>query len=353
MRAATTDNMVPGEQVFEPGGRGRLFGAHGPRTVASRMLRARESGVLSALALLWLVGTFTAPAFLTTANLLNVGQQVAQVGIMAVGSTFVIITAEIDLSVGSIYALGAVVAGELLVHGQSIAVSILAALVTGAAAGAVNGIATVALRLPSFIVTLGTLSAFRGVAELITSGAPISLDTSTHKIAQFSYLGQGQVFGVVPIQLLIMLGIFAGGISLLRWTRYGFHVYAVGGSREAARLCGIAVGRVRIIGFVILGILSALSGVIGLAFLDYVQGVTGEGLELTVISAVIIGGTALFGGSGTMWGTLIGIVLIGTLQNILNLIGVSSFWQEVAIGAVIIFAVALDTAIRYRRNAQA
>jgi ribose transport system permease protein len=153
------------------------------------------------------------------------------------------------------------------------------------------------------------------------------------------------------MQLIVMLVLVAVGGFVLRFTRFGYHVYAVGGSREAARLCGIAVGRIRIISFVIVGALSALAGIAGLSFLLYVQGTTGTGLELLVITAVIIGGAALFGGSGTMLGTVVGVFLIGTLQNVLILAGISSFWQTVVIGVVIIAAVALDTWVRKRSNA--
>jgi ribose/xylose/arabinose/galactoside ABC-type transport system permease subunit len=331
----------PGKQVTTTG---RLL------TVARNLLRARESGVLSALLLLCLIGTFTAPGFLSFNNLLTVGQQVAQIGIMAVGMTFVIITGEIDLSVGSIYALGAVVTGLLLMHGQPIWVACLAGLAAGCAAGLINGLATVYLRLPSFIVTLGSLSAIRGLTLLISNGAPISLDGNNPTIQTFSLLGQGFLFGVVPMELVFMFVIFLVGFVLIAWTRFGFHLYAVGGSREAARLCGINVARVRIASFALLGTLSAFAGILGLSFLNYVQGVTGEGLELVVISSVIIGGTALFGGSGTIWGTLIGVFLIGVLQNILVLSGLSSFWQTLVVGVIIVLAVALDTWLQRGRT---
>ena len=320
------------------------------RSTGHTLLAARESGVLCALLLLFLIGSVSAPGFLSVNNLLTVGQQVAQVGIMAVGMTFVILTAEIDLSVGSIYALGAVVTGMLLMHGQPVWLACLAGLGAGLGAGLINGMATVFLRLPSFIVTLGTLSAIRGLTLLLTNGAPISLDGNNPAIQVFSLLGQGLLFGIVPMELVLMLIIFILGYILIAWTRFGFHVYAVGGSAEAARLCGISVSFVRIASFTLLGGLSAFAGILGLSFLNYVQGVTGTGLELTVISAVIIGGTALFGGSGTMWGTLIGVFLIGILQNILVLAGLSSFWQTLVIGVVIVLAVALDTWFRRGRT---
>ena len=320
------------------------------RTILGRLLRARESGVLSAFAVLVFVGSFVAPGLWAPQNMLNVGQQVAQIGIMAVGMTFVIITAEIDLSVGSIYALAAVVTGLLLTQGSPAGAACLAGLAAGFGAGLVNGLATVYLRIPSFIVTLGTLSVFRGLTLLLTNGAPISLNANEPNVQTFSLLGQGRLFGVVPMEFIFLVLVFILGYALLAWTKYGYYAYAVGGSAEAARLCGINVARVRLTSFVILGTLSAFAGILGLSFLNYVQGVTGQGLELLVISAVIIGGTALFGGSGTMLGTLIGVALIGVLQNILVLSGLSSFWQTLMVGVVVVLAVALDSYLRRRRN---
>lgn len=319
------------------------------RSVAQRVLQQRELGVILALLSLCVFGTVRTDAFASSENLLNVGQQASLIGIMAVGMTFVIICGEIDLSVGSIYVLGTMSVGMLLERDVNWGVAVLIGLLVGAAAGAVNGLLTVGLRLPSFIVTLGTLSVFRGTALLMNDARPISLDRSVHNIDQFAYLGTGRPFGV-PMQLIIMLFMFALGALALRWTRYGYHVYAVGGSREAARLCGIATTSVRVMSFVVLGVLSALAGILGLSFLQYAQGTTGTGLELLVITAVIIGGAALFGGSGTMLGSLIGVLLIATLQNVLVLAGISSFWQTVVIGVVIIASVALDTVVRGRKS---
>lgn len=322
--------------------------SRGPlRRAVDRVVYQREIGVIVALAALGLYGWLGTDGFAATDNLLNVGQQASLIGIMAVGMTFVVICGEIDLSVGSIYALASMVVGQLLSQGVNWVLAAAVGLLIGAAAGAVNGLITVAFGLPSFIVTLGTMSVFRGVALLMTNATPISLDSSDANIHAFSYLGTGKPLGI-PLQLIIMLGVVALGAAVLRLSRFGYHVYAVGGSREAARLCGIATTRVRITSFAIAGALSALAGTVGLAFLQYVQGTTGTGLELLVITSVIIGGAALFGGSGTMLGTLIGILLIATLQNVLILAGISSFWQTVAIGLVIIASVAFDTWVRRR-----
>lgn len=320
------------------------------RRMLRRVVYQREIGVISALVALCAYGAFGTSGFASQANLLNVGQQVSLIGMMAVGMTFVIVTGEIDLSVGSTYALASMLVGLMLSHGVNWVVALLIGLAVGAGCGLVNGVVTVAFGLPSFIVTLGTLSVFRGIALLVTNAAPVSLDQTKSNIASFSYLGEGRPFGI-PMQLIVMLGLVAAGGFLLRFTRFGYHVYAVGGSREAARLCGIAVARIRILSFVILGALSALAGITGMSFLLYVQGTTGTGLELLVITAVIIGGAALFGGSGTMLGTVVGVFLIGTLQNVLILAGISSFWQTVVIGVVIVASVAFDTWVRKQSSA--
>lgn len=315
-----------------------------------KLLHARESGVFAALVLLFILGTVLSPNFAQSGNLLSVGQQISQIGIMAIGATFVIVNGEIDLSVGSIYALAAVSTGMAIVAGLSWPIAALVGLGAGALAGLLNGLAVVLLGVPSFIVTLGSLSVFRGMTLLISDGAPISLSSKQAGVAEFSLLGQGRLFGVVPMQLIIFAAVAAIGIILLSRSRLGFNSYAVGGNHEAARLVGINVKSVKLVAFVLSGITAAIAGVLGLSFLSYVQGVTGTGLELTVISAVIIGGAALFGGSGTMWGTVIGVAFIGLLQNILNINGISSFWQTVVTGLVIVTAVAADTWQRKRKT---
>lgn len=315
-----------------------------------KLLHAREAGVFAALVLLFILGSVLSPSFLQTGNLLSVGQQISQIGIMAIGATFVIVNGEIDLSVGSIYALAAISTGMAIAAGLAWPLAVVIGLGVGVVAGLLNGLAVVLLGVPSFIVTLGSLSVFRGVTLLISDGAPISLSSSQPGVAEFTLLGQGRLFGVIPMQLIIFAVIAAIGVILLSRSRLGFNTYAVGGNQEAARLVGIDVKKVKLTAFILSGLTAAVAGILGLSFLSYVQGVTGTGLELTVISAVIIGGAALFGGSGTMWGTIIGVAFIGLLQNILNINGISSFWQTVVTGLVIVAAVAADTWQRKRKS---
>lgn len=325
--------------------RARLSGSFAP---VRRVLRNRSSGMALALVALCVVGAFSSPQFSTLSNGLNVAQQVSIIGIMAVGMTFVIIAGDIDLSVGSIYALASVCAAQVLAQGQSMLLAVAVGLGVGALAGVVNGILVVVFKIPSFIVTLGTLSVFRGISLLMTEGSPISLKSGLANIDQFAVIGQGRLFGQVPVQAVIFLAVVVLGVLLLTRSRFGFHVYAIGGSSTAARLAGINVSLIRVLNFAITGILAGLAGLIGLSFLLYVQGVSGAGLELTVITAVIVGGTALFGGAGSVVGTVIGVLIIGVLNNVLVLHGVSSFWQTTVIGIVIIAAVAFDAFIRRR-----
>ena len=307
--------------------------------------RIRKLSTVGGLALLIVGGALFVDGFMSSANVLGVGQQVSQIGIMALGMTFVLINGEIDLSVGSIYGLSAVAGGMLISSGTHWLVATLAAIGVGALCGLVNGGLTVVLGIPSFIVTLGTLSIFRGLALISSGGTPISLPGGDPNVATFNLIGQGKLFSLVPMQFIVFALVVAVCWVLLHRSKYGFDTYAVGGSATAAKLSGIKTKNTKVLGFVLAGATAGIAGVLGLSFLSYVQGVTGTGMELIVISAVIIGGAALTGGSGTVWGTVIGVFFIGVLQNLLNLQGVSSFWQTIATGVVIIIAVAGDAAL--------
>jgi ribose transport system permease protein len=319
-----------------------------------RFFSARETGVFIALLLMCIFLSFASPSFLNVKNLLNVGRQVSLLGIMAVGMTFVLICREVDLSVGSIYALVGLSVGLLLTMQFNLWLALLLGLALGAAVGFVNGWLSTYGQLPSFITTLGMLSAVRGVALLITNGEPVTINESfgisKSVVDQFYFLGQGQLFGVIPMQLVFFLIVLALGYVLLAKTVFGFQVYAVGGNEKAARVSGIISQRIKIISFMLMGVLAGLSGILALAFLPSGQaGRTGLGLELDVIAATIIGGASLAGGEGTMLGTLIGVVIMGVLRNGLVLLGISPFWQTTIIGLVIILAVGVDKWTRGRR----
>ena len=320
-----------------------------------RFLSARETGVFIALVLMCLFLTLATPYFLGVQNLLNIGRQVSLTGIMAVGMTFVLISAEVDLSIGSIYALCGLVSGMVMLTGWGLVPSILAGLIVGCVIGLTNGFLSTYGRLPSFIVTLGMLSVVRGIALLITGGQPVTINEqspgiSAQFIQQFYFLGQGRVLGI-PMQLIFFIVVAVIGWLVLSGTTYGFRVYAVGGSAKAARVSGIHVFQTKIWAFIIMGFLAALSGILSLAFLPSAQaGRTGLGLELDVIAATIVGGSSLSGGEGTILGTILGVLIIGILRNGLVLMHISPFWQTTLIGLVIILAVGVDKWTRGRRT---
>jgi ribose transport system permease protein len=323
-----------------------------------RVLRARETGVLVALLLMCLFLWQATPAFMTVRNLLNIGRQVSLIGIMAIGMTFVLISREVDLSVGSIYALAGLVCGMLILANWPLWAAIGIGLLIGMAAGAVNGLLSTYGLLPSFIATLGMMSVLRGTALLITDGQPVTVNATQGANPQtldlFYFLGQGRLFDVVPMQLVCFAAVAVVGWLLLAKTVFGFRVYAVGGSDKAARTSGIKVYNTKITAFLIMGLLAALSGILSLAFLPSGQaGRTGIGVELDVIAAAIVGGASLSGGEGTILGTILGVLIIGVLQNGLVLMGISPFWQETIIGLVIILAVGIDKWTSSSRKAAA
>ena len=332
-------------------------GLDGSGTLARlrRMLAIREAGVLLALLLMGAFLTLTTETFLTSRNLLNIGRQVSVLGIMALGMTYLLITAEIDLSIGSVFAMSSIVTGQLLLQSWGLLPAIGAGLVVGTLLGLANGLLSTYGRLPSFIATLGTLSAVRGFALIITDGQPVTVNARhggiPEVIDQFYYLGQGRLFDQIPMQLVFFILVIVITWIVLSRTTFGFRLYAVGGNPKAARVSGIRVSMVKIWAFVIMGFLSGMAGILSLAFLPSAQaGRTGVGVELDVIAAAVVGGAALSGGEGTVPGTVLGVLIIGVLKNGLILLGISPFWQEAIIGIVIIIAVGIDRWTAGRRT---
>ncbi|HEY60063.1 MAG TPA: ABC transporter permease [Anaerolineae bacterium] len=321
----------------------------------NNLIFAREAGVLFALILLCLFLSIATEVFLGVRNLLNVGRQVSLLGIMAIGMTFILITGEIDLSIGATYALTGIITGMLLIRQYNLYFSIFVGLAIGVLIGFLNGVISTYGKLPSFITTLGMMSVVRGSALLITEGQPIAVNelSGADPIAvdKFYFLGQGRLFDVIPMQLIFLIIISIIGWLLLSKTVFGFKTYAVGGNKKAAHVSGIKVFNIKIWAFSILGFLSALSGILMVAFMPSTQGGrTGVGKELDVIAAVVVGGASLSGGEGTILGTVLGCFIIGVLRNGLVLMGISPFWQEFAIGAVIIVAVGIDMWTRNHRR---
>ena len=315
--------------------------------------KVRELGVLSALIVITLVFTFTAKNFFGIENFLNILRQVSLLGVMAVGMTLVIVSGEFDLSVGSVSGLAACVSGVLMINGMSVWLAFIIGLVIGTLFGVLNGLLVTYGKIPALIVTLGTLNIARGLALIIVKGYPISISERYVKdpqLANFIFMGQGQLFGKIPMLITFLIVAFIIGYIVLNKNVYGYHMRAVGGNASAARASGIDVYKIKIMAFAGCGFLAGLAGILNLSFLSNIQGTAGAGLELNVIAAVIIGGTSLSGGSGTMIGSLIGVLIIGVLKNGLILLQVNTFWQTLIIGVVIISAVAIDIWTR-KRNA--
>ena len=290
----------------------------------------------SLLLLMILVFAFTADQFFTLAVLRNVLTQTSIYIILGVGLTIVLTSGEIDISIGSIIGLAAMVLGVSVVKmGYPIGIGLLATLLVGVLCGLMNGFLTAMVRVPSIIVTLGALTFFRGLAYLL-GGASAYVGYPQFLV----WIGSGTAIGVpVPVWLALIVVIF--GQLFLKSTRTGQHIVAVGGNAEAARLAGVNIRSKKLLAFVIMGVLSAVASIVMVARLDAAQSVMGAGIELQVLAAVVLGGTSLFGGRGVVLGSVLGALILAVLQTGLLLSGVVQFWQLVAVGALLIAVVAI------------
>ncbi len=293
-------------------------------------------GILPILVLIVVVFGVVAPNFFTEANLLNITRQASINIVLAAGMTFVILTGGIDLSVGSMLGTTAVVAMVASLDPMLASMTIPMALGAGLVMGLFNGILVAWAGLPPFIVTLGTYTALRGAAYLLANGT-----TVINSDISFEWIGNGYL-GPAPWLIVIAFAVIALCWFILRRTTLGVHIYAVGGNMQAARLTGIKVGAVLVFVYAMSGLLSGLGGLMSASRLYSANGNLGVGYELDAIAAVILGGTSFVGGIGTITGTLIGALIIATLNNGMTLMGVSYFWQLVIKGAVIIIAVLID-----------
>jgi len=293
-------------------------------------------GILPILVLIVAIFGVVAPNFFTDSNLLNIARQASINIVLAAGMTFIILTGGIDLSVGSMLGATAVVAMVTSLHPALSALSIPLALLAGMGMGLFNGILVAYAGLPPFIVTLGTYTALRGAAYLMADGT-----TVINSSINFEWIGNSYL-GPVPWLIIIALAVIAICWFILRRTTLGVHIYAVGGNMQAARLTGIKVSFVLLFVYAASGLLSGLGGLMSASRLYSANGNLGMGYELDAIAAVILGGTSFVGGIGTITGTLVGALIIATLNNGMTLMGVSYFWQLVIKGAVIIIAVLID-----------
>lgn len=295
-------------------------------------------------ALVWAGLALFAPRFLTAHNITNILRQVSIVSVIAFGELFTVIIAGIDLSVGSLAALSGVVLAILVASGVPLVLAIIAGLAVGAIVGLINGIGTFRLGIPAFIITLAGLEAYRGVALLVSGGLSIAKLPPS-----FSNFGSAVTAGIPNLFLVtLIVGIVADFV--LRYTRTGRYLYAIGSSEEAARRSGISVGTVTVLAYVVSGVLAAVGGVLLVARLSVGSPTAANGYELQAIAAAVVGGASLFGGRGSIFGTFIGALLFATIGNGANLLGIDPFWEMVAEGVLIALVVYIDN-VQKRRYA--
>jgi ribose transport system permease protein len=308
------------------------------------LARVEERGVLLALIVVFIVATFSSPYFLSTDNLAGILQDITFLGLIGIGVSFALIAGEIDISVGSTYGLVSVITAVAIHDGLAVVPAVLLGLAAGFGAGVANGVATVVLRVPAVIVTLAALGIYRGFALVLANGAPVSGLPEGGFF--FNTLGTGMLWGQITWLAVIFLGVAVVASVVLSRTSFGFRVYAVGSNPQAARLVGMGVARMRITVLAISGLTAGLAGVLSVAYLSSANPTGGTGYELDALAAVIIGGSKLSGGRGTIAGTVIGLFIVGIIRNILVLAGVSVNWQTAVSGAVLASAVALDRVSR-------
>ena len=311
------------------------------RPYVSGLLRKQTFSMFLILLLIWLVLSLLSPYFFTVNNLFEITLQSAVFAIIAAGETFVIFSGGIDLSVGSVFAFSSIVGGLVFQFTANTVFAILATILAGMFAGLINGAFITKLRVPPFVATLGMMGIARGFALILCQGIPIYGLTKG-----YMWLGQGKIFGVIPVPTIIVAIIFSIAFFALKYTKFGRFTYAIGSNAEATRLSGININRVTLGIYVISGMLAAAAAVVESARLGTIQPAGGNGYELLAIGAVVIGGTSLFGGEGDIIATLIGALIVTTIRNGLNILGVYAFWQYVVNGLIIIIAVAIDQARR-------
>lgn len=306
-----------------------------------KITKFNQLGILLVLVALVLVVGINKPVFFSGENLMNVLRSSSFIFLIGIAMTYVLISGGLDLSVGPMVALGGILSSMAVVSGVPIVISILLGVAIGLILGAMNGFMIVKFRIPALIVTLGMKYIAEGLVLIITLGKPV------YPLPErFQAIGQGDVLGI-PNVVLVAIVLALIGAGVLKYTRYGRSVYAVGGNKETARLSGINAGFIQGSVYALTGGTAALAGVLMAARLNSAQPTAGTGYELSVIAAVIIGGTSMFGGSGNISGTLIGALLMTVIENGMLLLRISPYWQKLIVGVVIILAVGLD---QYRRK---
>lgn len=295
-------------------------------------------GPLLALIVLIIFVSILSPSFLSLTNLMNLMRQVSINALIAFGMTFVIITGGIDLSVGSTLALSSAIMAGMIVNGIDPLIAMTVSLIAGFVLGAVNGLLITKGKLVPFIATLATMTIYRGATLVLTDGKPI---TGLDETFIFQFMGRGYFFGI-PFPIIITLVVFALLFVLLHKMSFGRKTFAIGGNEKASFIAGVKSNKIKIFVYSISGVLASLAGIILTSRLNSAQPTAGESYEMDAIASVVLGGTSMSGGKGRIFGTLIGALIIGTLNNGLNLLGVSTFYQQIVKGIVIIIAVLID-----------
>jgi ribose transport system permease protein len=318
-------------------------------TWLSSLLGSQTFWVFIAVIVASIALSFATDAFATSKNLYNITRNVTFVAIIALGMTLVIITGGIDLSVGSVLCLCSMVLAVVMNAGYSIEVGIAASIATALVVGAFNGILIAYVGLPSFVVTLGMLSVARSLA-MVASGNTVVFEFGPDHDLLLALGGGAWFFGIAnPVMYMIVLGLLTGFV--LRFTRFGRHVFAIGGNEQAATLTGVPVKPIKVAVYMISALSAGIAGIVQTGWLGAVTTNIGAGMELQVIAAAVIGGANLAGGGGTALGAIIGAMLIEVIRNSLGLLGINAFWQGTFIGGAILFAVMFDRLASYRRNA--
>ena len=298
--------------------------------------------LLLMVGLLWVIS----PIFGTWQNLINVLNQVSINGIVAVGMAFVIICAGIDISIGSMIAVASVICGAVLTKDpNAVWLAVLLSVVATSVLGFFNGLLISRFNMFPFVVTMAGMLIYRGIAYVISDGKSYVLGSES-----FKQIGQGKLFDAIPYSILIFAAVASLGYLLLSHTKFGRYLYAVGGNEKAANASGIKVGRIKLLTYSLIGFCAGISGIILTSRINAGQPAIGVGYELDAIAAVVIGGASLLGGVGTIGGTAVGVVIIGVINNGMNLMGVSSFYQQIVKGFIILIAVLLDSMVRNKRK---
>ena len=317
-------------------------------TWLSNLLGSQTFWVFIAVIAASIALSFTTDAFATSKNLYNITRNVTFVAIIALGMTLVIITGGIDLSVGSVLCLCSMVLGVVMNAGYSLEIGIAASVGTALLVGAFNGVLIAYVGLPSFVVTLGMLSVARSLA-MVASGNTVVFEFGPDHDLLLALGGGAWFFGIAnPVMYMIILGLLTGFV--LRWTRFGRHVFAIGGNEHAATLTGVPVKPIKVAVYMLSALSAGIAGIVQTGWLGAVTTNLGTGMELQVIAAAVIGGANLAGGGGTALGAIIGAMLIEVIRNSLGLLGINAFWQGTFIGGAILFAVMFDRLANYRRN---